>query len=72
MELKELEDWLDGMELEGGYHNIAMPKETYQHDLQLEEAGMRLFKELTGVSLSEEVEKQFSDETVELESAIEW
>jgi hypothetical protein len=73
MELKALEDWLDSLEPEGGFHEIAMPEETCQHELQLEEAGMEPTEELTGVSLSEEVvEQQFSGETVELESAAEW
>jgi hypothetical protein len=33
MELKALEDWLDSLEPEVGCHEIAMPKETYQHEL---------------------------------------
>jgi hypothetical protein len=32
LELKELEDWLDGPELGGGFHNIAMLEETHQHE----------------------------------------
>jgi hypothetical protein len=73
MELKALEDWLDSLEPEGGYHEIAMPEETHQHELQLEEAGIEPAEELTGVNLSEEVvEQQFSGETAELESAAEW
>jgi hypothetical protein len=47
MELKALEDWLDNPEPEGGCHKIAMPKETYQHELQLEKDGMKPTKELT-------------------------
>jgi hypothetical protein len=35
MDLKALEDWLDSLELEGGCHNIYMPKETHQHQEQL-------------------------------------
>jgi hypothetical protein len=70
MELKRLEDWLSSLEPEGGCHDIDMQEETYQHELQLEEAGMGPVEELTGVSLSEEVvEQQFMDETAELESA---
>jgi hypothetical protein len=73
MELKALEDWLDSLEPEGGFHEIAMPEETYQHELQLEKDGIEPAEELTGVSLSEEVvEQQFSGKTVELESAAEW
>ena len=70
MELNMLEDWLNSPEPEGGCHNIAMPEETSQHNLQLVEVGMGPAEELTGVSLSEEVvEQQFMDETAELESA---
>jgi hypothetical protein len=58
MELKALEDWLDSLEPEGGCQEIAMPEETYQHELQLEEAGIEPARELTGVSLSEEVVEQ--------------
>jgi hypothetical protein len=47
MELKELEDWLDSLEPEGGFHEIAMLEETYQHELQLEEARIGPAKELT-------------------------
>ena len=46
MELKELEDWLDSLEPEGGFHEIAMLEETHQHELQLEEVGIELAKEL--------------------------
>jgi hypothetical protein len=51
-----------------------MPEETYQHELQLEEVGIKpMQEELIGVSLSEEVvEQQFSGETAELESVTEW
>jgi hypothetical protein len=73
MELKALEDWLDNLEPEGGCHEISMPKDTYQHELQLEEAGIEPAEELTGVCLSEEVvEQQFNGKTIGLESAIEW
>jgi len=58
MELKVLEDWLDNIELEGGYHEIVMPKETYHHELQLEKDGMEPAEELIGVDLLEEVAKQ--------------
>jgi hypothetical protein len=62
MELKALEDWLDSLEPEGGCHEIAMPKETYHHEFQMEEAGMGPVEELTGVILSEEVvEQQFNE-----------
>jgi hypothetical protein len=73
MNLKSLEDWLDNLELEGGCHEIAMEKETYQHELQLEKDGKEPVEELTGVNLSEEiVEQQFIGETGELESTAEW
>jgi hypothetical protein len=52
MELKALEDWFESLELEGGHHEIVMPKETCQYELQLERFGMGLAEELTGVSLS--------------------
>jgi hypothetical protein len=69
MELKILEDWLDSLEPRGGCHEIAMPEDTYHHELQLEEDGMEPAKEMAGVSLSEKiVEHQFSDETTKLES----
>jgi len=74
MELKALEDWLDSPEPEGGYHKIAMPEETHQHKLQLEEAGMGPTEELIGVNLSEgEVEKKPSDEkSIGVEVATVW
>ena len=73
MDFKALEDWLYRPKPKGGCQQIAMPKETHQHELQLEEAGIEPTEELTGISLSEEVvEQQFSGETVELESAVEW
>jgi hypothetical protein len=73
MELKRLEDWLSSPEPESGYHEIAMPEETYQHELQLEEDGMGLAKELKGVVISKEVAKQrFNGETTELESVAQW
>jgi hypothetical protein len=73
MELKALEDWLDSPEPEGGFQEIAMAKETYQHELQLEEDGIELVKELTGVNLSKEVvEQKFSAKTIELESSTDW
>jgi hypothetical protein len=31
IELKELEDWLDSLEPQGGFHEIDMLEETYQH-----------------------------------------
>jgi hypothetical protein len=55
MELKMLEDWLSSLEIEGGIYEISMPKETCQHDFQLEEVGMGPAKELTGFSLLEGV-----------------
>jgi hypothetical protein len=74
LELKVLEDWLDHLKPEGGYHKIAMPEETHQHKLQLEEAGMGPVEELTGVNLSEgEVEKKPSDEkSIGVEVAAVW
>jgi hypothetical protein len=73
MELKMLEDWLSSLEPEGGYNEISIPEDTFQHELQLEEFGMGLDEELMGVSLSEGVaKKQFSNETAELESTAEW
>jgi hypothetical protein len=33
MELKELEDWFDSLKPEGGFHSIAMPWKTHQHEL---------------------------------------
>jgi hypothetical protein len=33
MELKELEDWLDSLELEGVFREISMREETYQPEL---------------------------------------
>jgi hypothetical protein len=74
MELKALEDWLDSPEPEGGFHKIAMPEETHQHELQLEEAGMEPVEELTGVNLSEVIaEQKPSDEkSAGVEAAAEW
>jgi hypothetical protein len=65
LELKELEDWLDCPELEGGCQGIAMPEETHHHELQLEEVGGEPIDKLTGIHLLEEVVKrEFSVETV--------
>jgi hypothetical protein len=47
MELKALEDWLDSLKLEGGFHEIAMLEETFRHKLQLEKDVMEPAKELT-------------------------
>jgi hypothetical protein len=53
MELKALEDWFDSPKPEGGFHSIAMPGKTHQHELQLEEAGAKPIQEkLTGANLS--------------------
>jgi hypothetical protein len=45
MELKMLEDWLSSLEPEGGFHEIAMTEETFQHDLQLEKVGIEQTQE---------------------------
>jgi hypothetical protein len=60
LELKALEDWLDSPEPEGGFHKIAMPEETHQHEEQLVEAGMGPAEELTGDNLSGEEAEQSS------------
>jgi hypothetical protein len=73
MKLKALEDWLDILEPEGGFQEISMLEETYQHELQLEEAGIKPVGELIRVSLFEEIaEQQFSGETMKLEFATVW
>jgi hypothetical protein len=73
MELKMMEDWLSSLKPGGGCHEIVMPEETCQHELRLEEDRMGPTKELSRVSLSEEVaEEKFSGKTAELEFATEW
>jgi hypothetical protein len=50
MDLKMLEDWLDNIEPEDGFQEIAMLEETYQHEEKLEEAGVIPKEELKEVN----------------------
>jgi hypothetical protein len=75
LELRELEDWLDSPEPEGGCQEIAMPEETHQHKEQLVEVGMEPAEELTGVNLSGEVVAERNSSVIEVyrsEDATEW
>jgi hypothetical protein len=75
MELKALEDWLGNPEPEGGFQEIAMPEETYQHEEKWKEVGFEPTQaELTGENLSEEeVGQQLSDEKpAGMGTAAEW